>query len=142
MAWGDSSNVSTANLDSSTDDPNLARADLEDALTELIAVIDGRGSANGVASLNASSKIPANQLPDTIESSISQNLILAPDTGRVAIQDILYLTPKTTAELNARTNIEGDVAYCSDGDAGSKCIAVYDGSNWVRISLGSAIATS
>ena len=37
---------------------------------------------------------------------------------------------------------EGGIAYITDGDSGSKCIAVYDGSNWKRISLGSNISSS
>jgi hypothetical protein len=52
------------------------------------------------------------------------------------------LTPKTTAELEALTAAQGDIAYCSDGDAGSKCLAVYDGTNWLRVSLGSAISAT
>lgn len=141
MAWGNSSNVSTTNLDSSADDPNLARADLEAALDELTAVINGRGSSNGVASLDSSTKVPAAQLPDTLTSSVGNNIILQPDTTRVAVQDILNLNPKTVAQLTALSAIEGDVAYCSDGDSGSKCIAVYNGTDWKVISLGSTIST-
>lgn len=141
MAWGNASNVSTTNLDSSADDPNLARADLEAALDELTAVINGRGSSNGVASLDSSTKVPAAQLPDTLTSSVGNNIILQPDTTRVAVQDILNLNPKTVAQLTALSAIEGDVAYCSDGDSGSKCIAVYNGTDWKVISLGSTIST-
>lgn len=141
MTWGVSSNVVQTNLNASTDDPNLARADLNAALTELIAVIDGRGAASGVASLDASSKILAGELPDEINSSVGNNLILDPDTTRVAIQDIINLNARSVAELNALTAIEGDVAYCSDGDSGSKCIAVYNGTDWKVVSLGSTIST-
>jgi hypothetical protein len=142
MSWGTVGNVTTVNLDSSADDPSQARVELYNALIELQAVINGRGSASGVASLDASSKIPAAQLPDTIQSSTGQPLLLQPNSGRVSIEDILLLTPKTTAELEALTAAQGDIAYCSDGDAGSKCLAVYDGTNWLRVSLGSAISAT
>lgn len=146
MAWGNSGNVTTTHLDSATDDPSQARVELYNALVELAAVIDGRGQASGVAPLDATTKIDAQYLPDEITSSATNNLILAPDSTRVAIEDIINLAPKTTAELEALDTagdaIQGDVAYCSDGDAGSKCIAVFDGADWLRISLGSAIATS
>jgi len=33
----------------------------------------------------------------------------------------------------------GSLIFVSDGDAGSPCLAVYDGSNWKIISLGSNI---
>lgn len=142
MSWGTAGNINTSNLDDATDDPSQARIDLYNALVELLAVINGRGTANGVASLNASTKIPAAQLPDTIQSSTGQPLLLQPSSGRVTVQDILKLTPKTTAELEALSAFEGDVAYCSDGDTGSKCVAIYNGTDWLRISLGAAIASS
>jgi hypothetical protein len=141
MAWGVAGNIVTTNLDADTDDPSLAREDLYNAMVELTAVINGRGSASGVASLDSSALIPAGQLPNTIESSSGNNLVLAPDTTRVGVQDIINLNPRTVAQLTALSAIQGDVAYCSDGDAGSKCIAVYDGSAWKVVSLGATIST-
>lgn len=142
MSWGTLGNVTTNNLDSSADDPSQARAELYNALVELQAVISGRGTADGVASLDGTGKIPNTQLPNTITSSVGTNLILSPDQGRVSVNDILLLNPKTVTELNALTSVEGDIAYCSNGDAGSKCVAVYDGSNWKVISLGSTISAT
>lgn len=46
------------------------------------------------------------------------------------------------ATAAAPTGQEGDLAYVTDGDTGSKCLAFFDGSNWLRISLGAAIAAS
>lgn len=142
MAWATLANVTTDNLNSSADNPSLARAELYAALVELQAVISGRGTANGVASLDNSTLIPAAQLPSTLTSATSSNLILAPDTGRVAIQNILYLTPRTVTQLNALTSLEGDVAYCSNGDAGSPCLAVYNGTAWKRIALSTTISAT
>ena len=105
-------------------------------------MIDGRGQASGVVPLNASSKILATYLPDEINSSSATNLTLDPTTGKVALEEILNLSPLTTAQLNARSDqAEGDVAYCSDGNSGSKCVAIYDGSNWKVVSLGATIST-
>lgn len=140
MGWGTVGNVTTTHLDSATDDPSQARVELYNALVELQAVINGRGAASGVASLNTSSVIPAAQLPDTIQSSSGNPLLLQPDTGRVTIEDILLLTPQTVTELNALSSSAGDVAYCSNGDAGSPCIAVYNGTAWKVISFGSTIS--
>ena len=142
MSWGTLGNVTTNNLDSSADDPSQARAELYNALVELQAVISGRGTTDGVASLDGTGKIPNTQLPNTITSGVGTNLILSPDQGRVSVNDILLLNPKTVTELNALTSVEGDIAYCSNGDAGSKCVAVYDGSNWKVISLGSTISAT
>ena len=140
MSWGTVGNVTTANLDSGADDPSQARVEIYNALLELQNVINGRATANGVASLDANTKVPNTQLPDTIVSSAGQPLLLQPSSGRVTVQNILKLTPRTTAQLEALSAFEGDVAYCSDGDAGSKCIAIYDGTNWLRIALGAAIS--
>lgn len=142
MAWGNSANVTTVHLGSATDDPSQARVELYNALVELTAVINGRGASNGVASLDSNSLVPSTQLPDTFTTGLTNNLILDPDTGRVAVQDIINLNAQTVSELNARTSIEGDVAYCSNGDAGSPCVAVYDGTAWQVVSLGSNISAT
>jgi len=143
MAWATSSNIITTNLDSGTDSPAAARADLKAALDELVLVIDGRDQANGVAGLNASLKLSASQLPDEINSASGNNLTLDPDTGKVAIEEILNLAPQTAAQLNARTDqATGDVAFCSDGgddSAGVGCIAVYDGTDWRAVQLGAVL---
>ena len=141
MAWATSSNVITTNLDAGTDSPAAARPDLKAALDELVIVIDGRGQASGVAPLNASTKIDATYIPDELNSTAATNLTLDPATGKVALEEILNLAPQTVTQLNARTDqAEGDVAYCSNGDAGSKCIAIYNGTDWKVVSLGSTIS--
>lgn len=143
MAWAVVGNVTTANLDNDADDPSLARADLEAALNELKNVINGRNTTNGVAGLDGNGLVPNTILPNTVISSVGNDLTLDPDTDKVLIQDIINLNPQTTAQLNARTDkAEGDVAYCSDGNAGVKCAAVYNGTSWLVVALGSAISSS
>ena len=141
MAWP-TITITTANLSTSTATPAAARADLYAAVTAVNDMIDGVDVANGVAGLDASAKLAASVLPNTITSTVSTDLTLAPSTTRVVIQDIINLAERSTAQLTSLTAEVGDVAYCSDGDAGSPCLAVYTGSNWLRIALGSAIATS
>ena len=141
MAWGDSTNIVTTNLDAGTDSPAAARPNLKAALDELTLVINGRAQADGVAPLNASSKILATYLPDELNSSSGTALTLDPASGKVNIEEIVNLAPQTLAQLNARTDkAEGDVAYCSNGNAGSKTVAVYDGSNWKVVALGATIS--
>ena len=141
MAWGTAANVTTTHLDSASDDPSQARVEIYNALVELVAVINGRNSASGVAGLNGSSKITASQLPNTIVSDTATDLTLTPATTRVNVEHILNLDPRTLVQLNAVTSPqEGDVAYCSNGDGGSKCLAVYNGTAWKRIALGATIS--
>jgi len=143
MAWGNPANIITTNLDDATDSPASARVNLKAALDELSAVINGRNTADGVAGLNASSKISATQLPDEINSTAATDLTIDPATGKVKLEEILNLKPQTTAQLNARTDqASGDVAFCSDGgddSAGVGCLAVYDGTDWRAIQLGDAL---
>lgn len=146
MGWGTVGNVTTTHLDSAADDPSQARSEIYNALVELQAVINGRASASGVAPLDASSKITAEYLPNTIESDTGSDLTVAPDTGRCVFQNIISLTPRTVAQLSVLTANAGDIAYCSDGDAGLPCIAVCNGTSdsngteWFRISLGTQIS--
>ena len=66
------------------------------------------------------------------------------------LEHILSLNPQTVAQLNARTDIQqGDVAFCSNGDAGTECLAVAviesdsaGAPDWKVVQIGNAIATS
>tara|TARA_R100000734_G_C3295247_1_gene86511 strand:- start:548 stop:967 length:420 start_codon:yes stop_codon:yes gene_type:complete len=139
MTWGNKSNYNTTYLDAGTDSPADARPQLKNAVDELTNVIDGLNTSGGAAKLDATtSKVIANS---GIQST-GDVAITPVSGGSVDIEDILNLNPKTVTELNALTSEEGDVAYCSNGNAGSKCVAVYDGSNWKVVALGSTIATS
>jgi len=135
------SQIDTTNLDSATDDPSLARADLYDAVVALNSIIADKNSANGVLVLGSTGKITATQLPATITSTGTQTF--NPTNGVVNIQNVLRLSSLTVAQANAlTTNTTGDIAMISNGDAGSLCVAVYDGTNWKRIALGSTISAT
>ena len=142
MGWANASNIVTTNLDNAADDPSQARADIYAALVELAAVINGRNTTSGVCGLDSTGLVPAARLPDAITSSATNNLLLQPNTGRVGIEDIINLAPLTVTELNALSAITGDIAYSSNGNAGSKCLAFYDGTAWKRIALGATISAT
>lgn len=52
----------------------------------------------------------------------------------------------TVAQLSTGTMIPslntGRLVRCSDGDSGANCLAISNGTNWVRIVLGAAVASS
>ena len=132
--------VSTTNLDAGTDDPSLARADILDAVQKLNTIISEVGAANGVALLTSGGKLTGTQMPTQITATGVQ--VLNPTSGVVNIQNILRLSGRTTAELNALSSQAGDVAFCTDGgddSAGVGCIAVYDGNDWRAIQLGAVL---
>lgn len=148
MGWATAANVTTVHLNSGSDDPSQARTEIFNAFTELQAVIGGRGTASGVAPLNASSKIDNTYLPDTITSTVSTDLTIAPATFRTVFQNIISLTPRTVSQLVVLTANEGDIAFCSNGAAGQPCLAVCtgttdsNGTEWFRVTLGAQIAIS
>lgn len=134
--------IGTGNVDNAGDSPADARADIKSAFDQINAITNSFDSASGIAALDASGLIVNSKLPDSLQSSSGNNLTLNPNTGIVKINNLIELTPRTTAQLNALTVTEGALAYCSDGDTGDACLAVYDGSNWVRISLGATISAT
>jgi hypothetical protein len=54
------------------------------------------------------------------------------------------LISKTVAELASdypAASYSGAVVYCSNGNAGVACLAVSNGTSWLRIALGAAVST-
>ena len=76
---------------------------------------------------------------DTSIDTVTVNAKLTTNAG-------LVLTSMDTATANYLAGLgaidEGSIIYCTDGDSGSKALAVYDGSNWKRVSLGANISSS
>lgn len=131
--------INTSNLDSATDDPSLARADLLSAVQALNSIIDGANGSGGVALLNSSGKISSGQMPNTIAST--GTLTLAPTTDIVNMATVLRMPVTTVSAANSLVGMQpGDIAVVSNGDAGSLCLAVHNGANWLRVSLGAAIS--
>lgn len=138
MAWP--STLTLTHLDNDTDSPLSARPQLKSMGDAVNNIIAERASADGIASLDASGLVPQAQVPNTLSSSGGSNITLLPASERTAFQNIINLNPRTLAQLNSLSASEGDVAYCSNGDAGSKCVAVYNGTAWKVISLGATIS--
>jgi hypothetical protein len=129
--------VSTTNLDSATDDPSLARADLLDAVEKLNTIIDEGGEAGGVAILDGSGYVPNAQINPQI-SSASGDITLAPNSGVVNVQNILRITQLPTATILSFTgNVSGDMAMCSNvgNIANNPGIAIYNGTAWRGLPL-------
>lgn len=141
MAWP-SSSVSTTNLDSTADRPADARADLYNAVVAINDIVSMRGVALGVASLDSTGHVPNTQIPDTISSDSGNDITLQPASSRVTIFYLAGLQPRTVSQLGNISATTGDVSYCSNGDAGNPCLAVYTGSNWKRVAFGANISAT
>jgi hypothetical protein len=141
MAFPTGTSIPTSNLDAGTDSPASARADLLSAVTALNDIIASANGNSGVLVLSGSGKLPSSTIPTqiTLASGVQ---VINPVDGVVNIRDILRLQPNTVSELTALTSTAGDVAYCSNGAGGSPCVAFYNGTNWVRISVGATISAT
>lgn len=129
------SQIDTTNLDDATDDPNLARVDLLDAVTKLNTIIDEAGDPSGVCLLDSNGRVPSTQVPTVF--SPTTTLQLAPSTGIVNIQDIVRLTAQPKADvlaLSTATLTMGDIAVVSDAGGSLPTIAFFNGTAWKYIS--------
>ena len=138
MTFPTGTTISTANVDSPDDDPSLARSDIQAAFVALNAVIASANSALGVLLLDGTGLIPGSYLPATWSTSIG-SISLQPANGIINFNKVLRLTQMVTADLGTVTGTTspsaGDIAYLTDGDAGSPCLAVYDGAAWRVVRL-------
>jgi hypothetical protein len=125
--------VSENNLDSSSDSPSLARADLLLVVQYLNQLIASANLAQGVCVLDSSAQIASSQMPATIATA---TLTLNPTDRVVNIQNILRLTalPATDIEAIASPQI-GDVAFSDDADSGDPAVCFYDGTDWRYLAL-------
>ena len=136
MAWP--TTTTTNYLDSDADSVLLARTEIYAAAVAVNDIIASRAAVDGIASLDGTGRVPAGQLPTTQTTTT----LFQPSSGRVTIQSLVNLNPQSVAELTGLTAQVGDVAYCSNGSAGSACLAVYTGSDWQQVVLGSAVSST
>lgn len=59
-----------------------------------------------------------------------------------ALADVDRLESYTVATVPAAASHTGKLIYVSNGAAGSPCLAYSNGSAWLRITLGAAVAAS
>tara|TARA_Y100000004_G_scaffold197273_1_gene270805 strand:- start:1622 stop:2044 length:423 start_codon:yes stop_codon:yes gene_type:complete len=127
MTWGDSSNISTDNLNNAGDSPAAARSDLKDALDELTNVINGLNTAGGAAKLDAATtKVIANS-----GIQATADLTLTPTSEVVKVQNFINLAPVAYANLPG-SPAQGDVAFLTTDGAGTtkNQLVFYNGSAW------------
>lgn len=137
MTFPTGTTISTSNLDSPSKNPSLARADLYSLVVAFNQLVASANIANGVLVLNASSQVPSANLPSNY--TIDGSLTLNPASAITNMSNVLRLQQLAVADLGVTVGttsaVAGDVTYLTDGDAGSACLAVYDGSNWRVVRL-------
>lgn len=140
MTWPTGQQADTSNLDSSTDNPSLARLDLYDALTYLNAIIASKNQPDGACVLDSFGEIPAGTIPNTL--AVVGNMALEPSTTIVNIRDTLRLEPKSMDQhaADTATHFAGDMKFITDAVDGAgtgPALAIYDGTDWKKLLLSS-----
>jgi hypothetical protein len=133
--------ISTDNVDSPDDDPSLARGDIYNLIVAVNQLIASVNSANGVLSLDSGGKVATAYLPGTI--SVTGDQTLSPSTGILNIRNVLRMRQIAFVQLGSMAGTaspsSGDIVYVTDGDAGNPCLAVYNGSQWRTVRLGTQV---
>ena len=93
-------------------------------------------SNGGTGSANASDARTALGI-GTIATQASNSISV---TGG-AMSGVLITLPSYAVSALPSAGTAGRVVVCTDGDGGSKCLAVDDGTNWKRVALGATVST-
>ena len=93
-------------------------------------------SNGGTGSANASDARTALGI-GTIATQASNSISV---TGG-AMSGVLITLPSYAVSALPSAGTAGRVVFCTDGDGGSKCLAVDDGTNWKRVALGATVST-
>ena len=75
-------------------------------------------------------------------SPSSLNLLGEPTVTIPSISATEVVMENYTVATLPSNGTTGRIVYVSNGDGGSPCLAVDDGTDWVRINLGSAVSTT
>lgn len=138
MTFPTGTQISTDNLDSPADNPNLARVDLLALVQAFNQLVASQNTASGVVVLNGSGKIASTYLPSNFTQT--GNIAFQPGGGIVSFTNVIRLQQVYTSDLGGAalgTDAPqgGDMVYLVDGDAGQPCLSVFDGTNWKVVRL-------
>tara|TARA_R110000868_G_scaffold225732_2_gene478011 strand:- start:101 stop:526 length:426 start_codon:yes stop_codon:yes gene_type:complete len=141
MAWP--TNIANTYTGNSAASIASARSELDASIVAVNNIINSRGVASGIPSLDSSGQVPGNQISPNLTTTSGQDLNLLPSSGRVSVTNLLNLTTQSVAQLNTvATPVSGDIAYCNNGNAGVACLAVYSVNGWKVVSLGTDISAT
>jgi hypothetical protein len=133
--------ISTTNFAAGSGNPSLARTDLLALIQAVNDIIASANDTSGVLVLTGSGTIPSSAVPAQI--SLPQGTQVFNPVDRVVnIRDFLRIQVQSVDQIKAfATPSQGDIAFASDGDGGTPCLAVYDGSLWRTVRFATDIGS-
>ena len=103
-----------------------------------LAVADG-GTGSGTAA-GARTNLGLGTMATQASTGVNISGGVLSNSGGLYINGVPF-TLQSVNVSGATGNITGNLIFCPDGDGGSPCLAVYDGSSYKRIALGATIST-
>jgi len=133
--------ISTTNFAAGSGNPSLARTDLLALIQAVNDIIASANDTSGVLVLTGSGTIPSSAVPAQI--SLPQGTQVFNPVDRVVnIRDFLRIQVQSVDQIKAfASSSQGDIAFASDGDGGTPCLAVYDGSLWRTVRFATDIGS-
>ena len=93
----------------------------------------GNGGTNATTASNARTNLGLGSIATQASNSIAV-------TGGT-MSGVLITLPSYAVSALPSAGTAGRLVFCTDGDGGSKCLAVDDGTAWKRIALGATVST-
>ena len=100
-------------------------------LSSPIAIADGGTNATSTSSARSNLGL------GTIATQASNSIAVTGGT----MSGVLITLPSYAVSALPTAGTAGRIVFCTDGDSGSKCLAVDDGTDWKRVALGATVST-
>lgn len=105
----------------------------EPTVTVATPIAVGNGGTNATTASAARTNLGLGTIATQASNSVSV-------TGG-SMSGVLITLPSYAVSALPSAGTAGRVVFCTDGDGGSKCLAVDDGTNWKRVALGATVST-